>query len=914
MAIWNLCFIIVAASSIAASESGRDPRQAAGEGIWPDGIIYYYYDDSVTERVKAIVQRAMDIWESATCLSFEYRKLNETDYVTFYYRPNEEYCTCDSIGMKGGEQRITLGYSCDTPGHLLHTLGHIIGFYNEQSRPDRDDYVKIFTENIDEEEKKNFQKQNGSIVHNQYDYASIMHLSATAYSKNGEITTEVINSRAYATQGEPKLGDRVSLSLQDINETNRLYNCSEGGKGEILRVHIGDTQQPQEDNMNYQVVIVAVDSRGMSHTLSTTAVASDSDRLEWNETLEFPISREQSWQFFQIKIWKSNGSVDIVLSQPQTVVIKVEMYKNLSYEYNSNKNLEYSYECIADGDDCYPNPCNGNNCSDELFDYKCHCPPGYEGKNCSDDGDSCLSNPCHPLNSLSCIDKLFDYACTCKTGFGGKNCERICPHGYDGYNCTLDGNSCQPNLCHPSNSLSCIDELFNYTCTCKTGFEGKNCCIRNYCDPNPCNSTNTRYCSNGLSSYTCVCKTGYKGINCDTRNYCDPNLCNSQNTVACRNGRSSYTCVCKTGYIGTHCDTRNYCDPNPCNSTNTRYCSNGRSSYTCVCKTGYIGTHCDTRNYCDPNLCNSQNTRYCSNGRSSYTCVCKTGYIGTHCDTRNYCDPNLCNSQNTRYCSNGRSSYTCVCKTGYIGTHCDTRNYCDPNLCNSQNTRYCSNGRSSYTCVCKTGFEGSRCQRRNYCIPNPCNSWNSYYCTNGNYYYTCRCKAGYGGRNCDVDYCAGRCYFNGGRCIRSSYSPYYRCECKLAWTPESQCRTWGSRCLSINIKYARGLDDKDGFLAGDSDPYVRVYTYSYSGHRASVKTRHIKGDQSPDWNHWFNAGCGKNWYAFYFKVFDSDVGSDDSLSSGQYVYLTSLSSLPSYNYRVNLVGGRGYIVFDIYYY
>ena len=335
--------------------------------------------------------------------------------------------------MKGGEQRISLGYSCDTPGHLLHTLGHIIGFYHEQSRPDRDDYVKTFTKNIDEEQKKNFQKQDGSIVQDQYDYASIMHLSATAYSKNGKITTEVINNRTYATQGEPKLGDRVSLSLQDINETNRLYNCSEGGKGEILRVHIGDTQQPQEDDMNYQVVIVAVDSRGMSHTLSTTAVASDSGRLEWNETLEFPISREQSWQFFQIKIRKSSGSEDIVLSQPRTVMMKVGVYENLRYIYNSNKNLEYSYECIADSDDCYPNPCNGNNCSDELFDYKCHCPPGYEGKNCTDDGDSCLSNPCHPSNSLSCIDKLFDYTCTCKTGFGGKNCDRICPHGYGGY-------------------------------------------------------------------------------------------------------------------------------------------------------------------------------------------------------------------------------------------------------------------------------------------------------------------------------------------------------------------------------------------------------------------------------------------------------------------------------------------------
>ena len=33
-------------------------------------------------------------------------------------------------------------------GNVCHLIGHVLGFFREQSRPDREDYVKIVYDNI----------------------------------------------------------------------------------------------------------------------------------------------------------------------------------------------------------------------------------------------------------------------------------------------------------------------------------------------------------------------------------------------------------------------------------------------------------------------------------------------------------------------------------------------------------------------------------------------------------------------------------------------------------------------------------------------------------------------------------------------------------------------------------------------
>lgn len=65
---------------------------------------------------------------------------------------SDEFRCWSYVGDDGVGQDVSIGAGCDTKAVVEHELLHALGFYHEQSRSDRDDYVKIWWDQIEEGE------------------------------------------------------------------------------------------------------------------------------------------------------------------------------------------------------------------------------------------------------------------------------------------------------------------------------------------------------------------------------------------------------------------------------------------------------------------------------------------------------------------------------------------------------------------------------------------------------------------------------------------------------------------------------------------------------------------------------------------------------------------------------------------
>ena len=121
--------------------------------------------------------------------------------------------------LSSGGQPLNLQQNgCVYKGIIQHEFMHALGFSHEQSRPDRDDYVTINFENIQSGREGNFQKSsNVNSLGSPYDYGSVMHYGAYAFSSNGQPTIDANGN---------SIGQRNGASPTDVVQLRLLYQCA----------------------------------------------------------------------------------------------------------------------------------------------------------------------------------------------------------------------------------------------------------------------------------------------------------------------------------------------------------------------------------------------------------------------------------------------------------------------------------------------------------------------------------------------------------------------------------------------------------------------------------------------------------------------------------------------------------------
>ncbi len=74
----------------------------------------------------------------------------EVDFVHFREEPDQTAPCTSMLGMAGGAQDIVLNLGRCHVGKILHEIGHAVGLFHEQSRPDRDSFVTLHLENVND--------------------------------------------------------------------------------------------------------------------------------------------------------------------------------------------------------------------------------------------------------------------------------------------------------------------------------------------------------------------------------------------------------------------------------------------------------------------------------------------------------------------------------------------------------------------------------------------------------------------------------------------------------------------------------------------------------------------------------------------------------------------------------------------
>ncbi|KAF1762527.1 hypothetical protein GCK72_010789 [Caenorhabditis remanei] len=183
--------------------------------------IAYQFDSKLSANNIANVRKAIQFWNDNSCLSF-----NEDNNANNRLFMSSAGGCWSYVGKQVDMpyQVVSVGPNCDTLGTATHELMHALGFWHQQSRSDRDDYVYVDFSNIIPSQAYNFQKMpldQAQLLNLKYDYGSVMQYYPYAFALDSSKYTILAKESGF----QNSMGQREAPAFSDLVAINKLYNC-----------------------------------------------------------------------------------------------------------------------------------------------------------------------------------------------------------------------------------------------------------------------------------------------------------------------------------------------------------------------------------------------------------------------------------------------------------------------------------------------------------------------------------------------------------------------------------------------------------------------------------------------------------------------------------------------------------------
>ncbi|XP_006926890.1 meprin A subunit alpha isoform X2 [Pteropus alecto] len=319
--------------------------------------IPYILADNLELNAKGAILYAFEMYRLKSCVDFKPYE-GENSYIIF-----QQFDGCWSeVGNQHVGQNLSIGQGCDYKAIIEHEILHALGFYHEQSRTDRDDYVKIWWDEILPGYEHNFDTYDDNFItdlNTPYDYESVMHYAPFSFNKNASVPTIT----AKIPEFNSIIGQRLDFSAIDLERLNRMYNCTtthtfldhcafekanicgmiQGTRDDADWVHEDSTQPGQVD---HTLVGQCTDAGYFMYFNTSSGVAEEAALLE--SRILYPKRKQQCLQFFYKMTGSPSDRLVIWVKRDDSTGNVRELVKVETFQGESDENWKIAHVTLRE--------------------------------------------------------------------------------------------------------------------------------------------------------------------------------------------------------------------------------------------------------------------------------------------------------------------------------------------------------------------------------------------------------------------------------------------------------------------------------------------------------------------------------------------------------------------------------------